>query len=72
MIYLIPFFYFFIHINYITSIEPGSTLTDEQKNHPSETSLDSVEPDYVFYNEGTIEYLKVCVKEFVEYELNYA
>ena len=32
-----------------------SSLTDEQKNHPSETALDNVEPDVVIYNKGTIE-----------------
>lgn len=31
-----------------------SGLTEEQKNHPSETALNNVSPDYVLVNNGTI------------------
>ena len=33
-------------------------LSEEQKNHPSETSLDGVEPDINIINDGTIDDLK--------------
>jgi hypothetical protein len=44
-------------VEHIRVVRPNftSTLTEEQLKHPSETALDDVEPDYVFYNEGTIE-----------------
>lgn len=31
-----------------------SALTEEQKNHPSETSMDSVKPDVTIANKGTL------------------
>lgn len=39
-----------------------SPLTTEQQNHPSETSLDHVVPDFLIVNDGTLEdlYNKVC------------
>lgn len=49
-----------------------STLTDEQKKHPSETALDDYQSDIEVTNAGTIEDLKALVKEFVEDELKYA
>ena len=32
--------------------------TEEQKNHPSETALDDVEPDYIIENSYTLDNLK--------------
>lgn len=39
-----------------------SPLTIEQQNHPSETALDHVVPDFLIVNDGTLEdlYNKVC------------
>lgn len=39
-----------------------SPLTPEQQNHPSETALDHVTPDFLIVNDGTLEdlYNKVC------------
>ena len=39
-----------------------SPLTTEQQNHPSETALDHVVPDFPIVNDGTLEdlYNKVC------------
>lgn len=45
-------------------------LTEEQKNHPSETSLDTLEPDLYIYNDSTIEGLEDTVKNLVEGLLN--
>lgn len=47
-------------VEHIRVVRPNftSTLTEEQLKHPSETALDNVEPDYVFYNEGTIDDIK--------------
>lgn len=41
-------------------------LTDEQKEHPSETSLDHTEPDYRLINDGTLEHLELLIGEFVK------
>ena len=56
----------------VTRLNFESTLTDEQKKHPSETALDDYQPDIKVTNAGTIEDLKALVKEFVEDELKYA
>ena len=50
----------FNNVKHIRVIRPNfeSTLTDEQKKHPSEIALDNVEADYIVYNEGTIEDIK--------------
>ena len=63
----------FSNVKYIRVIRPNfeSTLTDEQKKHPSETSLDAICPDIEIINGGTLEDLKILTKEFVENELNY-
>ena len=39
-----------------------SPLTTEQQNHPSETALDHVVPDFLIVNDGTLDdlYNKVC------------
>ena len=39
-----------------------STLTEEQKNHPSEIALDYVTPDRIYWNRGTIESMKEELK----------
>lgn len=43
--------------------DAASTLTEEQRKHPSETALDMVIPDYVVKNNGTIDDLRhsICV-----------
>lgn len=41
-------------------------LTDKQKAHPSETSLDHTEPDAMILNDGTLEHLEMLVGEFVK------
>ena len=35
-----------------------SPLTPEQQNHPSETALDHVTPDFLIVNDGTLYVLK--------------
>ena len=47
----------FNNVTHLRVVRPNftSTLTEEQLKHPSEIALDDIEPDYVFYNEGTIE-----------------
>lgn len=45
-------------------------LSDEQKQHPSETSLDHVAPDWLIENDGTLEDLSMRAKEFVSYLLD--
>ena len=41
-------------------------LTEEQKAHPSETSLDHTEPDVLLLNDGSLEHLWILVGEFVK------
>jgi hypothetical protein len=54
----------FNNVTHLRVVRPNfeSTLTDEQKKHPSETALDNVEPDYVVRNYGSIEDLRQEVK----------
>ena len=53
------------HINVIRpAFENG--LTEEQKNHPSETALDDVTPDYVCLNTGIMDNLKQEVIRIVQ------
>ena len=52
------------HIRVVRS-EFASSLTEEQKKHPSETALDGTEPDYWLYN-GTLEQLENDVKALCE------
>ncbi len=40
-------------------------LTEAQRNHPSETSLDDAEPDYWIQNSGTKEDLEKEVRKFI-------
>lgn len=41
-------------------------LTEEQKNHPSETALDNVKPDYVFHNNSSLTALRDAVVMFTK------
>ena len=43
-----------------------STLTDEQQQHPSETALDNVEPDYYIFNDGTLNELKENIIKWIK------
>ena len=43
-----------------------SSLTEEQKNHPSETSLDDSVPDALILNSGSIEHLERLVEQYLE------
>lgn len=42
-----------------------TTLTEEQQNHPSETALDDVEPDYYIKNNGTLKDLEKAVRDWI-------
>ena len=55
-------------VSHIRVVRPGfrSSLTEEQKQHPSETALDSIEPDYYIYNEGSIEELQAKINGWVK------
>lgn len=44
-----------------------STLTQEQKNHPSETALDDYVFDYVIYTENGIDKLEIEVDKFINW-----
>lgn len=53
------------HINVIRpAFENG--LTEEQKNHPSETALDDVTPDYICLNTGIMDDLRQEVTRIVQ------
>ena len=43
-----------------------SILTDEQKNHPSETSLDNYKFDYYIDNDGTIDDANLIISDLLE------
>lgn len=43
-----------------------STLTEEQKHHPSETALDSVAPDALIVNAGSMDLLRKSVELFLD------
>ena len=59
-----------IHIRVVrTNFE--STLTDEQKNHPSETSLDNVTPDFYLMNNGNLDDMRGFVNKWIK-EIIYA
>lgn len=45
-----------------------SNLTEEQKNHPSETSLDHVSPDFLVENSGSLDDLRYKLKKWLEGE----
>lgn len=46
-----------------------SLLTDKQQKHVSETSLDSVKPDYTIVNSGSLDDLKTIVNNWITEEL---
>jgi len=45
------------------------TLTAEQANHPSETELDNVSPDFLIQNQGDIADLRNRVEKYIEEKL---
>ena len=60
-----------LHINIETLlfkvVDTGEGLkTEEQKNHPSETALDNVSPDFYIYNEGSIDELQIKIDEWIK------
>ena len=48
-----------------------SALTDEQKNHPSETSLDNMIPDFYLMNDGSLDDMRELVNKWIK-EIIYA
>ncbi len=58
-------------VTHIRVIRPNfeSSLTEEQKNHPSETALDNVSPDFYIYNEGSIDELQIKIDEWIKENL---
>ena len=59
------------NVTHIRVVRPNfeSSLTEEQKNHPSETALDNVNPDFYIYNEGSMEELRVNINEWIKENL---
>lgn len=53
------------HVRVKRTPEPH-TLTESQAKHPSETELDDVQPDYWFYNNGSVEDLKENVRKYIK------
>lgn len=54
----------FDNVKLLKVIRPNfeSTLTEEQKQHPSEIALDNYKEDITFYNEGTLNDIKEKIK----------
>lgn len=52
-------------------VRPGfkSSLTEAQQNHPSETALDNMPPDFFIENKGTLEELKSEIINWVKENL---
>ncbi len=52
------------NVSHVEVVRPNyeSALTKEQMEHPSETSLDTVVPDQIIYNSGSLDYLRMLVK----------
>ena len=48
-----------------------SPLTEEQQQHPSETALDNVEPDFYMINDGTIDDFEDTVTKWVKENITY-
>lgn len=46
-----------------------STLTEEQRKHPSETALDDMIPDFYIENTGTLEELEVTTSNWIKESL---
>ena len=59
------------NVVHIRVVRPNfkSTLTEEQRRHPSETALDNVNPDFYIYNEGSMEELQVKINEWIKENL---
>ena len=49
----------------VTRINFESTLTEEQKSHPSEVALDHIIPDRAYINGGTIDDIRTDLKNWV-------
>lgn len=43
-----------------------SPLTEEQRNHPSETALDGTEPDHLIRNDGSLHDLEQRVEQYIK------
>ena len=43
-----------------------SPLTEEQQQHPSETALDNVEPDYCIFNDGTLSEVEENITKWIK------
>lgn len=58
-------------VTHIRVVRPNfeSSLTEEQQNHPSETALDNVNPDFYIYNEGSMEEFKAKINEWIKENL---
>ena len=58
-------------VTHIRVVRPNfeSSLTEEQKNHPSETALDNVSPDFYIYNEGSIDELQLKIDKWIKENL---
>lgn len=56
------------HVIHIDVVRPNfeNGLTEEQKNHPSENSMNMVSPNHRFINEGSLETLNKYVRAFVQ------
>ena len=57
---------YFDNVEHIRVVRPNfvSTLTEEQKNHPSEVALDNVKPDRWFFNDSTIDVMKGTLRKW--------
>lgn len=53
----------------VNRADAPQTLTAEQANHPSETELDDVSPDYLIQNQGDIADLTDRVEKYIEEKL---
>lgn len=56
------------HVTHLRVERPGfdNGLTEEQKNHPSETALDHTAPDARIVNDGSLEHLEMLIEEYVK------
>lgn len=59
-------------VSHLRVIRPHyrSPLTSGQLDHPSETSMDAVTPDYVIYNDGSVAALKTAVEFYIKEKLH--
>ena len=58
-------------VTHIRVVRPNfkNSLTEEQQNHPSETALDNVKPDFYIYNEGSIDELREKINKWIKTNL---